>query len=429
MRINHQVVVFDAADLEAESSFWAGVLSGIVDDVDWHMVIVDGASRVGVQLAPNHVPPEWPDGTPEQQIYLDLMMIRRSIHRGATIGGDGTRATDGTTGSTCTRTFRGRIPGSGPPGWSPPRSTWPRRTPRSRDRRPSFDPGVVPGVGDEEDRVHPVGAHLVRERAEAFERGVPDRDRDDRGGRDALTDQVVPARFGLGGAIARLVRAEHEHLARTALPEHQGGMVEPPPEDGRRDAVVLGCAEHGDRVSPLDVARVVVVGGPPDHQRGPAHDEQRGEEGERDRAEEGVPGDAAHRPSLATTASRSSGRSRATWVAGRRPPLAREAFGIAVRAVVEVVHERAQRVVPGVDHIVGAVGAFALDQGDMSLVAPPVDECVHVLGRRVGLRDRMELVLAAPDRCTPTSNRGRGRLSRGPRTGSQPPRPCGAPRP
>jgi catechol 2,3-dioxygenase-like lactoylglutathione lyase family enzyme len=73
MQINHQVVVFDAADLEAESSFWAGVLDGVVDVEDhWHMVIVDGAPRVGVQLAPDHVPPDWPDGTPPQQIHLDL---------------------------------------------------------------------------------------------------------------------------------------------------------------------------------------------------------------------------------------------------------------------------------------------------------------------------------------------------------------------
>src|SRR6266536_3745024 len=72
MRINDQVVVFDAADLTAESSFWAGVLGGTVDaDDDWHMVFVDGKPRVGVQLAPNHVPPEWPDGNP-QQIHLDL---------------------------------------------------------------------------------------------------------------------------------------------------------------------------------------------------------------------------------------------------------------------------------------------------------------------------------------------------------------------
>jgi catechol 2,3-dioxygenase-like lactoylglutathione lyase family enzyme len=72
VKINHQVVVFDAADLAAESSFWAGVLGGSVDAEDhWHMVFVDGQPRVGVQLAPDHVAPDWPDGTP-QQIHLDL---------------------------------------------------------------------------------------------------------------------------------------------------------------------------------------------------------------------------------------------------------------------------------------------------------------------------------------------------------------------
>ena len=73
MQIDHQVVVFDAADLDSESSFWAGVLDGTVDaEDDCHMVRVDGAPRVGIQRAPNHIPPDWPDGTPEQQIHLDL---------------------------------------------------------------------------------------------------------------------------------------------------------------------------------------------------------------------------------------------------------------------------------------------------------------------------------------------------------------------
>ena len=72
MHINHQVVVFDAADLAVESSFWAGVLNGTVDaEDDWHMVMVDGSPRVGVQLAPDHVPPDWPDGNP-QQVHIDL---------------------------------------------------------------------------------------------------------------------------------------------------------------------------------------------------------------------------------------------------------------------------------------------------------------------------------------------------------------------
>ncbi len=73
MRIRHQVVVFDAADLGAESSFWAGVLRGTVDaEDDWHMVMVDGEPRVGVQLAPDHVAPDWPHGMPKQQIHMDL---------------------------------------------------------------------------------------------------------------------------------------------------------------------------------------------------------------------------------------------------------------------------------------------------------------------------------------------------------------------
>ncbi|MGB3828964.1 MAG: VOC family protein [Ornithinimicrobium sp.] len=73
MKITAQVVAFDAADLAPESSFWSGVLGGTVDvEDDWHMVMVNGEPRIGVQLAPDHVPPDWPaNGTP-QQIHLDL---------------------------------------------------------------------------------------------------------------------------------------------------------------------------------------------------------------------------------------------------------------------------------------------------------------------------------------------------------------------
>jgi predicted enzyme related to lactoylglutathione lyase len=72
MKIRFQTVVFDAADLAAESTFWAGVLGGTVrTEDDWHMVYADGQPRVGIQLAPNHEPPDWPDGAP-QQIHLDL---------------------------------------------------------------------------------------------------------------------------------------------------------------------------------------------------------------------------------------------------------------------------------------------------------------------------------------------------------------------
>jgi predicted enzyme related to lactoylglutathione lyase len=72
MKITREVVVLDAAELDAESAFWAGLLDGTVNEhEDWHSVMVDGEMRIGIQLAPNHVPPEWPDGAP-QQIHLDL---------------------------------------------------------------------------------------------------------------------------------------------------------------------------------------------------------------------------------------------------------------------------------------------------------------------------------------------------------------------
>jgi hypothetical protein len=46
-------------------------------------VLVDGEWRLGIQLAPNHVPPDWPDGTP-QQIHLDLWVDDlKSAHKEA----------------------------------------------------------------------------------------------------------------------------------------------------------------------------------------------------------------------------------------------------------------------------------------------------------------------------------------------------------
>ena len=67
------VVVFDAADLDAESAFWAGMLDGhVFEDEAFHCVIDAGGQwRIGVQLAPQHVAPDWPNGAP-QQVHVDL---------------------------------------------------------------------------------------------------------------------------------------------------------------------------------------------------------------------------------------------------------------------------------------------------------------------------------------------------------------------
>lgn len=71
MQIQHTVIVSDAPDLDAESSFWAALAGGTVRKDDWHSVRVDDQPFLPVQLAPDHVPPDWPDGTP-QQIHRDL---------------------------------------------------------------------------------------------------------------------------------------------------------------------------------------------------------------------------------------------------------------------------------------------------------------------------------------------------------------------
>lgn len=73
MQVRQRVVVFDAADIESESTFWARLLGGeVVRDEDWHSIVVDGEWVMGVQRAPNHAPPQWPDGAQQQQVHLDL---------------------------------------------------------------------------------------------------------------------------------------------------------------------------------------------------------------------------------------------------------------------------------------------------------------------------------------------------------------------
>ncbi len=72
MKLTRTTLVFDAADLEASSSFWAALLGGTVQkDDDWHDIIVDGNVQFAIQLAPDHAQPEWPGGVP-QQMHLDL---------------------------------------------------------------------------------------------------------------------------------------------------------------------------------------------------------------------------------------------------------------------------------------------------------------------------------------------------------------------
>ena len=76
MEVKHRMIVFDAADIDAESALWAGLLGGTVveDGTRWRNIWVDGEWQLGVQLAPDHDQPEWPDGTP-QQVHFDFTLL------------------------------------------------------------------------------------------------------------------------------------------------------------------------------------------------------------------------------------------------------------------------------------------------------------------------------------------------------------------
>lgn len=97
MDIKHTVIVFDAADLESESDFWASVTGGtVIRDDDWHSIQVEDRPFMAVQLAPDHTPPDWPDGTP-QQIHVDLRIddIEASEAEVLRLGARLLRAVDG----------------------------------------------------------------------------------------------------------------------------------------------------------------------------------------------------------------------------------------------------------------------------------------------------------------------------------------------
>jgi hypothetical protein len=87
MDMVRHVVVFDAADLDAESTFWAGIFGAqVFRDHSFHCVIdASGEWYVGVQLAPNHVRPDWPSGAP-QQVHLDLHVEDPQAAHEAAIG-------------------------------------------------------------------------------------------------------------------------------------------------------------------------------------------------------------------------------------------------------------------------------------------------------------------------------------------------------
>lgn len=72
MTVNLVSVVIDAAEPERESTFWHRLLGGSITKTDTHHFIqTDGLPVFVIQRAPEHRPPNWPEGD-SQQVHIDL---------------------------------------------------------------------------------------------------------------------------------------------------------------------------------------------------------------------------------------------------------------------------------------------------------------------------------------------------------------------
>ena len=87
-RLHH--VVLDCPDPRRLAAFYAELLGRPVtyDSDDW-VVVAENAETSGLafQLAPDHVPPRWPDPAFPQQVHLDVMVDDVDVR-----GGTGARA-------------------------------------------------------------------------------------------------------------------------------------------------------------------------------------------------------------------------------------------------------------------------------------------------------------------------------------------------
>lgn len=75
--VRFDLVVLDAPDIQAVADFYARILGWqIVETSDDWITVRDasapGSTGIAIQLAPDFVPPTWPDDGIPQQIHFDL---------------------------------------------------------------------------------------------------------------------------------------------------------------------------------------------------------------------------------------------------------------------------------------------------------------------------------------------------------------------
>lgn len=87
-----ELVAIDAADIERLASFYAQLTGWTIvrADPDWITMQLPDGRQIAFQLAPDHVPPQWPGQERPQQFHLDLLTdgheaaAERAVALGAT---------------------------------------------------------------------------------------------------------------------------------------------------------------------------------------------------------------------------------------------------------------------------------------------------------------------------------------------------------
>jgi catechol-2,3-dioxygenase len=88
-----KTVVLDAPEIDRLSAFYQALAGWdeLYADPEWVTLTTPDGWRVGIQLAPDHVPPQWPDPAQPQQAHLDLRVpdlaasTARAVELGATL--------------------------------------------------------------------------------------------------------------------------------------------------------------------------------------------------------------------------------------------------------------------------------------------------------------------------------------------------------
>ena len=92
-----ELVALDAPDIERLASFYTELTGGDVvkSDPDWITIRLVSGQEIAFQLAPDHLPPQWPGQEQPQQVHLDLLVdgheeaAARAVELGATRLADG----------------------------------------------------------------------------------------------------------------------------------------------------------------------------------------------------------------------------------------------------------------------------------------------------------------------------------------------------